>query len=223
MIKAILLDLDDTLYDEAEYVISGFRVVAKKIAALSGAEIEDIHAHMLAELASQGRGRIFDATLAAFDVNVTAAVVHDLVERYREHRPSIQFYPEAEQVLDMLNEDYRIAIVTDGLPVMQKKKIEALGLNARVDAVIYCWEHEAPKPDVEGFRRALDILKVEAGETLVVGDRPDHDLAAASALECRAVRLRRGRYAELDSAPYQPVGELFDLNALPGLIHDLNQ
>lgn len=223
MIRAILLDLDDTLYDEADYVRSGFRVVAREIAAISAGDEQSIHHYMLDALAHHGRGRIFDATLAAFGVNVTPQLIKDLVELYRQHLPAIGLYSDADRVLHALRADYRLAIVTDGLPLMQKQKIEALGLRTRVDAIVYCWEHAAPKPALQGFQQALENLGVTAEEALVVGDRPDHDLAAAAALGCPAVRLRRGRYADRDSAPYEVVGDMLDLQSLPGLIRDLSR
>lgn len=221
MIRAVLLDLDDTLYDEADYVRSGFRVVAREMAGRCGKSEQDIYQHLLNELALHGRGRVFDATLAAFDMSATPALVAQLLEVYRSHRPAIRLFPEVDSVLNTLRQTYRLAIVTDGLAMMQRHKVEALGLDSMVDAVIYCWEHDAPKPQATGFQYALDVLGVSAAEAVVVGDRPEHDLAAAAALACPAIRLRRGRYAAQDSTPYDAVHEITALDTLPDLIASL--
>lgn len=222
MIRALLLDMDDTLYDESAYVASGFREVARELAGWSGVAEEEIEAFLQAELARSGRGRIFDAALAAFGQS-GAGRVEALVARYRGHRPRIALFPDAAALLDRLRPRYRVAVVTDGLPSMQRKKFEALGLAGRVDALVCNWEIGAPKPDPRGFLLALRRLGVGAAEALIVGDRPDHDIAAARALGVRSVRLRRGRFAALDAAPHLPDHELATLDELPALLTALEE
>jgi len=218
MIRAILLDLDDTLYDEADYVASGFRCVAERIAASTGAEAAAVYAFMQGECARHGRGRVFDAALVAFGARATAGAVAALVETYRHHVPQLRLWPDADRVLRALRPQYRLAVVTDGLPVMQRAKLAALGLPERLDSIVCCWEHDAPKPDPRAYRIALAALGVTPAEALVVGDRPDHDMAAAQALGCRSVRIRRGRFAQAEPGIWPAEFEIDSLDALPGLL-----
>lgn len=206
--RAILFDLDDTLYNEADYVSSGFRLVAGSIATAAKRNEAEVMDFMQAELTRAGRGRIFDAALAAFGLEARPEVVSELLELYRGHVPDVRLFADAEALLTALEGRVRLGLVTDGLAQMQWAKIRALRLDERMEAIICTWEHDLPKPDPGGYRLAMEQLGASPAETLIVGDRPDHDLAAARALGCAAVRIRRGRFAGLDSAPWKALLEV---------------
>ena len=195
MIRALLIDMDDTLYDERSYVLSGFRAEAAEIARRFAAADENaLFADMVAELDAHGRARVFDAALAQAGLRGDPSQISELVEIYRTHSPALALWPGVSETLAGLRIDYRLAIVTDGLGGMQRRKVAALGLTERVDAVVYCWECDAPKPDPAGYLHALRMLGAGADEAVVIGDRPTHDMAAAAAIGSRSIRVRTGRY-----------------------------
>jgi putative hydrolase of the HAD superfamily len=204
MISAILLDLDDTLYDEADYVRSGLAVVAERIAGLSGHAPAAVLETLVAVERRDGRGKVFDTTLRALGVAGDPTLVRRLVTAYRMHRPEIDLEPDVRRLLTRLGARHRLAIVTDGLPSMQRRKIAALDLEPAVDAVVYTWELRAPKPNPAGFLLALDRLGVAPDCAVVVGDNPGHDVAAARAIGARSIRVRRGRFADLASLSGAP-------------------
>lgn len=194
MIRALLIDMDDTLYEEAAYVRSGFRAVANAVAdRFAGVSAEPLFAAMLDELAAHGRGKVFDVALAHAGIAATPSLIADLVAAYRSHRPEIVLWPGVQAALQELAKDYRLAIVTDGLGQMQRRKVEALGLAALVPEIVYCWELEAPKPDPAPFHEALRRLNAAPAEALVIGDNPGHDMAAAAAIGCRSIRVASPR------------------------------
>jgi putative hydrolase of the HAD superfamily len=218
VIRALLIDLDDTLYDERSYVLSGFRAVAAEIARAHPAlNATKLHADMVTELDANGRGRVFDAALARAGITPGPSRIAELVEVYRNHRPALRFWPGVAQTLADLRRDYRLAIITDGLGVMQRNKAAALGLAERVETIVYCWELNAPKPDPAGYVLALRQLGAGVDEAVVIGDRPDHDMAAAAALGCRSIRVRAGRYAAVDGG--EPAGAVVaDFTQTPGVL-----
>ena len=197
----LLLDLDDTLYEEGDYVRSGLRAVAGPIAAAAGRPREEVSRYLLEMLESEGRDRIFDRCLPAFGLDPGAEAVAGLVEVYRSHRPRIDFYPGVQEMLARLRPRFRLAVVTDGLPRMQRAKARALELEARVDAVVFTWELDRPKPAVYGFLAALAAVGGTPARALIVGDNPDHDLAAAVALDVAAARVRTGRFSARPNPP----------------------
>jgi putative hydrolase of the HAD superfamily len=190
---ALILDLDDTLYDERDYVLSGFRAVASRFP-----QADRLFAAMVAELDAHGRGRVFDVALA--EAGITADV-GELVEAYRQHEPKIALWPGVAEALAELRRDHRLAVVTDGLGIMQRRKVAALGVEPLVDAVLYCWEHDSPKPDPAPYAEALRRLGAKPEEAVVIGDNPRHDMAAARALGCRSIRVLTGRFAGETGAP----------------------
>lgn len=218
-VRALLIDLDDTLYDERDYVLSGFRAVAEE-AARRFPRIEPgaLHADMVAVLDAEGRGRVFDRALARAGIEPDGGLVAALVETYRQHRPAIGLWPGVERALAGLAERCRLAVVTDGLHAMQARKVEALGVADRVGAVVYCWEHAAPKPDPRGYHEALARLGARPQEAVVIGDNPLHDMAAAAALGCRSIRVRTGRFGALDHQGFPPDAEAPDFVAAAALL-----
>ena len=111
----------------------------------------------------------------------------------------------------MLRQSFRLALVTDGLAAMQRRKVEALSLEASVDAIIYCWEEGCPKPSGRGFELAL--RKLDASGVAVIGDNVAHDLPAAVELGLPFIRVRGGRFADVET-PAAPV-EVIEIRSFP--------
>lgn len=205
MVKALILDLDDTLYDERDYVLSGFRAVAGEIVRrFPAVEAEGLYGLMVAELDAHGRGKVFDRALEHAGVAADPQLVQALVETYRDHRPKIVLWPGVADVLADLTRRYRTAVVTDGLAQMQRRKVEALGVETLVSEVLYCWEHEAPKPDPACYIEALRRLDASPEDAVVIGDNPGHDMAAARAIGARSIRVLTGRFAARGDAGFAP-------------------
>ncbi len=224
MIRAILFDLDDTLYPERDYVLSGYGVVAEKVAAEAGRPRDEIRQWMIARFDEKGREGLFDELLERAGLSADAGRIAELVEAYRRHEPTLRLDPAVADLLWRLRQTYRLGLVTDGLGIMQRRKVAALGLAALVDRVVYCWELDAPKPDPGGYRAALTALGCEASQALVVGDRPDHDLAAAAALGIAAVRVRTARFAAQESGPAaQPLMTIDSLLDLEGALDRMSR
>ncbi|HXP73294.1 MAG TPA: HAD family hydrolase [Stellaceae bacterium] len=222
MVRAILLDLDDTLYDEAAYMRSGFAAVAVGIAGMTGYAPAAVLEVLLDVERREGRGRVFDTALTAFGMTAGSDVVQDLVTVYRSHRPRIELHAGARELLARLRRRGRTAIVTDGLPLIQRRKIAALGLESAVDAVVYTWDLGAPKPDPAGYLDALARLGATPAEAVVVGDNPRHDLVAARAIGARAIRVLRGRFGSVPApAGAEPDLEIADIGALEPALDEL--
>src|ERR671925_897316 len=98
--RAAVFDLDDTLYPEKDFVLSGFRAVA----AWAGAELsipENDGYHELVRLHDVGvRGDTFDRWLASY--GFPASVASTLVDVYRGHRPTLRPFPEIAEMLASL-------------------------------------------------------------------------------------------------------------------------
>lgn len=221
MRRALLLDLDDTLYDEAHYVQSGFRHVAEIASMTYGVDAQAALAFLEQRLRVAGRGRLFDDLLERNGLVADDVSVGVLVEAYRTHRPLIDLPAEVGNTLRQLRAGYLLAIVTDGLPAMQRRKVEALRLEEIVDTVVYCWEHDCQKPSPVGHRIALERLG-GAVPAAVVGDNVSHDLPVAIALEVPFIRILRGRFADVVSpaAPI-PVVELREFRSVPEVLRAL--
>ena len=204
--RLYIVDMDDTLYEERQYVYSGFRVVSELAEEHLGIRAGDAHDFMLRYFGRQGRKRVFDALLEAYGRKSEPAVVEAWVQAYRNHQPAIQVYPFVEETLAALRQaGGQICIVTDGLTCMQERKFAALGLADYVDRVVYCHTTGYPKPDP---RSLVNVLRHGQEDAVLIGDRPDHDLALAAHVGIDAIRVRTERFKHQANTPWQPVAEI---------------
>jgi putative hydrolase of the HAD superfamily len=195
-INSLLIDLDDTLYNELSYVQSGMAMLAMEIARRASRNADAVRTELLDLLAATGREKILDRALPRFGLTPDKLLIAELVEIYRSHTPSLMLDPGVAEMLRRLRQSYRLAVVTDGLARMQRAKVAALKLDLLVDAVIFTWELGRPKPAPDGYLSAARTLGVPAAQCVIVGDNPAHDMRAAEAAGICAVRVRSGRFGD---------------------------
>jgi len=196
--RAVTVDLDDTLFPQADFLSGAWRAVAAA-AGRQGVPVEPLRI-MLGAIAAEGsdRGRIIDRALARCGIRPAPELVAGLVAAFRDYRPAVlAVYPGVAEALRQLRALLPVGCVTDGDPAVQRAKIGALGLTGAFDTVVISDElgRRFRKPHPAPFQAALDALGVAAGDALHVGDRPDKDVAGPHQLGMRAVRVRTGEYA----------------------------
>ena len=186
----IIFDLDDTLYMERDYVRSGFNAVAEwlTVGRLTQLKAADLAQYMLQLFNDQPseRGEIFQRTIVEF---MLGDFVPQMIDVYRNHRPTIQLDPAVVQGLNKLKEQGRfIGIITDGDPFRQFAKHSALGLDAWIPRwrVIVNSASMFTKPNRESFK---EMSQRAEGPYVYIGDNPSKDFQAPDALGWTTVRL----------------------------------
>lgn len=192
----IVFDLDDTLYDEVTYVQSGFQAVADYLFERYSISQNDSYLFMVEHL-KQGRGRIFDDTLSHFNKFSKKAVLQ-CIYTYRRHIPDIKLYRDSIECLKRLN-GFPVYIVTDGNKVVQKNKLDALGL---YDTVNFCFiTHrygvKNSKPSPHCFIKICEREKVAPEKIVYIGDNPHKDFVGIKALGFKTVRIMRGHFKDV--------------------------
>ncbi|NNC48679.1 MAG: HAD family hydrolase [Sphingomonas sp.] len=209
MSDVIVFDLDDTLYPEADYVLSGVRAVAKIIA--------DQHGHALGdELLAAARAGDDWLALACELSELPPSAKESLLWAYRLHEPDIALTERAAQAIATLKDEGRVmAIITDGRSVTQRLKINALGIS---DIPAYISEeYGAAKPDPSRFEVVMEEWPDRS--YAYIGDNPAKDFIAPKALGWTTIGVRRANslYADADAPddaqPHHWVGSVNE--ALP--------
>jgi putative hydrolase of the HAD superfamily len=226
--RAVVLDLDDTLYPEAAYVRSGFRAVAARAQETLGVPAAEGEAELVALFEEGVRGDTFDRWLAARGLGGDVAV-GDLVAAYRTHAPEIAPFPEAAAVLRRLRADgSAVGLLSDGDPAVQGRKLDALGLREAFDAIVVTGElgDDAGKPSPRGFEEVLRQLgDAPPGEAVYVSDNPAKDFLGARRAGMRSIRVRRhgGIYAGLEpeTAEHAPDAEVSGLDEVRRALNGL--
>lgn len=198
MIKAVVFDLDDTLFPERDYVLSGFKAAAA--AAKSEFGISDAEKEFV-ELFETSRERVFDRFAAAHGLESKAAEA--LTAVYRDHEPDISLTEDVRATLIGLREKgVKLGIITDGRPDGQKKKIAALGLKELVDKIIITDElggMQYRKPNPKAFELMCDELGIAFDQMLYVGDNPQKDFAVKKYLPITTVYITdNGLYSDAE-------------------------
>jgi putative hydrolase of the HAD superfamily len=188
--RAVVFDLDDTLYPLEQFVLSGFRAVAAAVAA-DGTIDRAAALAILRQAHCAQRGRELQALVQ--HLALAADRVPALVDVIRTHAPEIQLPELSLAVLRALRPAWRLGVVTNGRPDIQARKVQALGLTRQVDAVVYAdalvpGGKPAPAPFLDACRR----LDVQPANTVFVGDDPATDMAGARAVGMRTVCVPPG-------------------------------
>lgn len=102
--------------------------------------------------------------------------------------------PGAAETLAELAADYRVGVLTNGLPAWQRAKLAAAGLAEPVDAVVTSYEAGAHKPAAAPFDLAEQRLP--AAEYGLVGDADD-DVDGAETAGWAAVRYEGGSFGDV--------------------------
>jgi putative hydrolase of the HAD superfamily len=215
MIEAVVFDMDDTLYPESEFVASGFRAVAHYLTTEYGCRFADVYDTMMTLLERVGRRSVFPVVTERFLKSRVS--IQELVQVYRQHSPRIRLFSEAESLLRSLRDSCRLGVITDGLPEVQKRKVQALNLEPRVDAIVYTWEFGKEKPHPSGFLLMTARLGVPACRTIVVGDNPAKDSRGALAAGMKSAWLCRTGLQEETVSDYV----IHSLSELPVVLREL--
>lgn len=212
-IKSVCFDLDDTLFDYHRYARAGLAAAADHLEAKTGTQRhEELHELYFDEAIVEGT---FDVLANRHDL--PQGLVDELVEAFHDDDRPLTPYPDTESVLATLGTNYRLALVTDGRG--GRAKLRRLGISHHFDAVVVTPEIDRSKHDPTVFDRALSVLSVPPHAAVYVGDDPRVDFRVPNEQGMTTVRLRRGRYADLEpetpaAAPDHEIGEVGELPAL---------
>lgn len=185
-IKAVVFDLDDTLYSEKEYVRSGYRAVAAMLP-----QVEDAEAKLWQ--AFESKKSAIDEVLADEGI-YTEDLKQKCLAVYRYHQPDIHLYDGIVQMLiDLRKHGFAICLITDGRPEGQRAKIKALALERYVDHIIVTDELggiKYRKPNESAFVLMKEQLGVEFAEMCYVGDNMKKDFIAPDKLGMKSIWFR---------------------------------
>ena len=205
----VLFDLDGTLVDSGEMILSSFRHATRTVLA------RDVADEQIAALV--GGSNLYDQMRT-----LDASRVEELVAAYREHNEPLHDGLEAfvgvQPVLERLrNEGRRLGIVTAKRRATVDLAFGVLPLERYFDAVVTSELTERHKPDPEPVLVALEQLGATPTEAAFVGDSP-YDIGAGKAAGVFAIAVTWGkihseerlREAGADAIVHSPE-ELFDV------------
>ncbi len=205
MIRAVIIDLDDTLYafapldEEArrlvrEYLCGQLPVTAQRYEEAFAAGRRETKRRLGDVAASHNRMLYFQKTLENLGVNPVpmSLKLYELYWGTILHR--MRLNDGAREFLDRMRErGVRVMICTDLTAQIQHRKIEALGIAGDIAGLVTSEEAGREKPSPEIFRLCLDKLGLPAEEVCCIGDSPARDVEGAHTAGMRAMLFRPDR------------------------------
>ena len=168
-----VFDLDDTLFQEADYHASGVNAVGVKLDMIFKHDAQSL----LKSLVAEGEKDLWGSVCER--LKLPSSVKESLLWEYRLHLPQITLKPGVKLLLEMLkSRSLNVSILTDGRAVTQRLKLAALGLG---DLPVYISEDfGAPKPHPERFQ--LIENQYPGSNFIYIGDNPKKDFVTPNAM-----------------------------------------
>ncbi|WP_369994853.1 HAD family hydrolase [Winogradskyella sp.] len=174
----IAFDLDDTLYNEIEYLKSAYRAIADD---LDPANNKFLYRNMFA-LYRKGEN-VFQYLAENYNVEVK-----DLIDLYRNHNPKIHLFNNVLEVLETIKlKGGKLAIVTDGRVKTQMAKIEALGIKELFGKIVISEAIGTEKPNQLNFEAIENALP--ASTYYYVGDNITKDFVSPNKMGWKTIGL----------------------------------
>jgi N-acylneuraminate-9-phosphatase len=245
MLKALFLDMDETLCDTsranesakeqmANYIQQQFPLVAKPLLVpeqyVKGIyrQWSDYQCSRYTPIIENDSEEVFRVQLiidllATQGVeNVAEGVAQTLQSQFDQNRlEAFDFYPGIKEFLSEARKYFCLVVITNGPEYSQLPKVAAVKLSELVDHIIIGGQEPEQKPARSIFDKALQLAQCEAHEAIHVGDSLATDIQGAhhSGITSIWVQHQQPLDAELGINPQHTV---LHPSEIPGLIKQLH-
>lgn len=246
MLKALFLDMDETLCDTrgannkaqqlmglavtAQYGadIDGQKVAAAYVAGIYRNWNDEQRRRYIPIIKQQSEGafrvQLIRDLLAEYGAGeVSEAASQALLTKFDHDRLEVfDFYPGIKDFLLEARKSFSLVVITNGPEFSQIPKVKAVNLADYVDHIIIGGQEPEEKPSKSIFYKALKLANCKAHEAIHVGDSLASDIAGAhnSGITSVWIQHQQPLDAELGIAPHHTV---LHPSEIPMLIRRLHQ
>ena len=195
-VKAVIFDLDDTLYDCTGSLIEASRRRAAKSMVEAGLPCTEDEAYQLQKELAEKHGPyhpVFNEIVNRFHAD--PKLVSTAYKAYNSSEVvGIKPFSDVIPTLKELRErDYKLFLLTVGVHERQEKKINILGLKAYFDEIIVN-DQEIGLLTEDCIRDLLGRHNINFKEAVMVGDRARDELRIAKSLSMITIQMLHGRF-----------------------------
>ena len=222
MSKAVLFDLDDTLYDTTSQVSKARRnAISAMISSGLDRPIEEVSRRLDEIVRDKGPnyGRHYNDLLTNLGFDDDPKIVASGIVAYHDAK-NAYLVPRGDAIrtlLEIRQMGIPTGIVSDGLPIKQWEKIIMLGLKDFFQCIVITEDPILQKPSPKPFLKAARMLGASPEDCIAVGDRPDRDIRAANRANMTSVRLLCGSHAKTPPGCEEEEAD-YDISALAEII-----
>lgn len=195
-VKAIILDLDDTLYDCSGTLIErGRRHAAKTLAKIINCTEDEAYSLQLEIEEEHGtRANVYEKIVTYY--NLPKHYKKKLLEEfiYIDISNITLFSDVVNTLLQLKRQGYQLILVTSGEDQIQRKKINVLGINGDYFNDILIAGRNSPPTKEDHFKDILHRYSLKPEEVICIGDKIDDELAAGKSLGITTIMFQHGRH-----------------------------
>lgn len=172
MKELVILDLDNTVYEERCY----FFKVFDEFEVAMGLE-RGILKKSFENLDRRKSSNILRDLLEGASINTEYNYIK-LFDFYSSAAFSLDIPASSLDFIELLKKNQvSVAILTNGVPDVQKNKVKSLDLERVVDRVFYARDlgFDNEKPDIRCFQEVLAYFNCESGRAVMIGDSYEND------------------------------------------------
>ncbi|MBF0777303.1 HAD family hydrolase [Streptococcus cuniculi] len=230
--KALIFDLDDTLYDQEE----PFKRAVQLYLSVPDEQMEALyiafrlHADEVFEAASTGEMTLeashiyrMKEALADFGYAVSDELALTIQKEYQDNQGKLELSPEIPAIFDYCREKkIRLGIITNGPHLHQLRKLQALEMTNWIseDATIISGQVGIAKPSKAIFDLTAERLQLRPEDMCYVGDAFENDVVSAKGAGWQVIWLNHRKRQAPDS-PYQADAVVEKRQNLLGVIQKL--
>ncbi|MFG2383336.1 HAD family hydrolase [Streptomyces avermitilis] len=186
-IRAVVWDIDDTIFDyaaadragmrehlAAEGLLDGYESVEQALARWREVTAQQWLRFSAGETDWEGQRR--ERVRVFLGRPLTDTEADDWFQRYvAYYEAAWALFPDVLPVLDALATSHRHAVLSNSSLHVQDRKLRVLGVHNRFEAVLCAAELGFSKPAAEAFHAACDALGLPPHQVAYVGDHPEID------------------------------------------------
>lgn len=224
-IRAVVWDVDDTLFDYTSADREGMRAHLEAEGLLAGPEGAEAALVRWREITdaqwarfSAGEvtfeGQRLDRVRVFLGEELTDEEADGWFRRYRAHYETAwTLFPDVLPALDALAASHRHAVLSNSSLHVQDHKLRTLGVHHRFEAILCAAELGVSKPAAGAFLAACEALELAPHQVAYVGDHPEIDGRGAADAGLLSVWLDR-HGAGIAPAGGHRIGSLAELPAI---------
>ncbi len=195
MIRAVVFDLDHTLYDRYGTIALASHTVRERSAVREGitdAEIARVWTEYDKRFVHFGLEKLYSELVNSGIFIQPFPTLDDMIALHYDTYTSYAVpYDFAIPTIKALKErGFMVGLITNGKPHVQYRKLEMLGMENCFDEVIVSGEFGIHKPAPEIFCEMARRLVVKTDEMMYVGDNPINDVKGSAGAGCVPVWVR---------------------------------
>ena len=226
MIRCVIFDLDDTLYDCFGQRVKPAHHYAAKAMVKAGlnAAVDAAYRARMKAFREDPMLRHIDSVVIGRYGGGDPAIISEAARNAYFNCPvgELKLFSATMPLLRFLHaRGIKCFVVSFGEPKIQKAKVRSLGLDRApaIDRIFYADRQNLLTKEA-AFRQVKQEFNFKPAEILIVGDRAMSEIRAGNELGMHTVRLRRGEFAsqepqgKIEQADYT-VKNISDVKRLP--------